>query len=287
MTDKELVQQISREIREANQEPVIHFTLERGEPGLTESKTGGTPYLPRDLAWPLGGEGLPMTLLAQVDCRALQGLPDFPHTGLLQFFIGLNDVFGLDFNDMTNQNGFRVLYHETVDPSVTAEEVQAKRPPIPEDVEPSYMTPLGEAARICFGTPGVERMTDADYRFEELFCAKWNERRPDAPIQHTWDLSCFYSDESDEDDEDEDREDGYAEGGMHQMGGYPYFTQTDPRWGGEYPDLDVVLFQLDSDMQGRRDLVLWGDCGIGNFFINRQALRRKDFSRVGYSWDCC
>ena len=134
MTDAELVQKIKKEISEANREPVIRFTLEPGEPGLTESKAGGTPYLPRDLAWPLGPDGLPMTLLAQVDCGALAGLPDFPQRGLLQFFIALNDVFGLDFDDMTNQDGFRVLYHETADPSVTAEEVLAKRPAIPDDV---------------------------------------------------------------------------------------------------------------------------------------------------------
>lgn len=279
MTDAELVQKIKKEISEANREPVIRFTLEPGEPGLTESKAGGTPYLPRDLAWPLGPDGLPMTLLAQVDCRALAGLPDFPQRGLLQFFIALNDVFGLDFDDMTNQDGFRVLYHETADPSVTAEEVLAKRPAIPDDVEPAYMTPLGGVCRIVFGKPEMQSITDGDYRYEELFCAKWNEARPDAPVQHIWDLSGIWTDEA--------CEDGYAVGAMHQIGGYPYFTQTDPRCNGKHAELDVLLFQLDSDMREGRDEVLWGDCGVGNFFISREALRRLDFSRTGYNWDCC
>ena len=77
----------------------------------------------------------------------------------------------------------------------------------------------------------------------------------------------------------------------HQLGGYPYFTQEDPRNGTAYEDLDVLLFQMDSDMrtrdEGGGDLVMWGDCGVANFFINREALKKRDFSRVCYNWDCC
>ena len=79
---------------------------------------------------------------------------------------------------------------------------------------------------------------------------------------------------------------GEERGPYHQLGGYPYFTQTDPRWGGAYPDLDVLLFQLDSQLaenRGEPDLVLWGDCGVGNFFISREALKKRDFSRGGLS----
>ena len=50
----------------------------------------------------------------------------------------------------------------------------------------------------------------------------------------------------------------------------------------------MLLFQLDSDgSKEAGDLVLWGDCGVANFFISREALRRRDFSRVCYNWDCC
>ena len=75
---------------------------------------------------------------------------------------------------------------------------------------------------------------------------------------------------------------------FHQLGGYPYFTQNDPREENpEYKDFDTLLFQLDSDFSGKKDLVLWGDSGIANFFINREALKRRDFSQVLYNWDCC
>ncbi len=67
----------------------------------------------------------------------------------------------------------------------------------------------------------------------------------------------------------------------HKLGGYPFFTQEDPR-----PRADdyLLLFQMDSD--GDAD-ILWGDCGVGNFFIREQDLKNRDFSRVLYSWDCC
>ena len=46
-------------------------------------------------------------------------------------------------------------------------------------------------------------------------------------------------------------------------------------------DYDTLLLQIDSD-----DYILWGDCGIGNFFIPKKSLIEKDFSNVLYNWDC-
>lgn len=274
MTDLELAREVWAEIQAEEREPVLRFTLEPGEPGLAESKVGGTPYLPRGMSWPLDGAGAPLCLLAQVDCRELAGLPDFPHGGLLQFFIAYTDVYGMDFDDMTAPGGFRVLYHEAVDPSVTAEEVDSRRPALPEGEELEN-TPLGSrACRIRFQAPAVQGMTEGDCRFGGLFVQKWNSRRPESPIASVWDvdLSWLYEGEN---------------GPYHQLGGYPYFTQTDPRCGGRHRELDVLLFQLDSEMRDGEDLVLWGDCGVGNFFISRAALRNRDFSRAGYNWDCC
>lgn len=75
----------------------------------------------------------------------------------------------------------------------------------------------------------------------------------------------------------------------HWVLGYPFFTQSDPR---EYSEdgiakyYDTLLFQMDSEMVESEDYVLWGDCGVGNFFINSEALKKKDFSKVFYNWDC-
>lgn len=286
MSELPLARQIAGEIVERSTEPVIRFTLERGEPGIFESKVGGTPYLPRDMAWPLDSKGMGMELLAQVDCAALAGLPDFPHEGMLQFFIALNDVFGMEFDDQTSQTGFRVLYHETVDSSVTAAEVLAKKAETSQPEEDrEYYTPLFGTYGIRFAPAEVQHITEQDYRAWEQFLQRWNELHG-TQFKSQWD---FYKATK------INREFPEPEGKApwHQLGGYPYFTQMDPRGAPafKYADLDVLLFQLDSDMltkeQGGGDLVLWGDCGVANFFINREALKRRDFSRVCYNWDCC
>lgn len=281
MSELPLARQIAGEIVERNTEPVIRFTLERGEPGIFESKVGGTPYLPRNMAWPLDSKGMGMELLAQVDCAALAGLPDFPHEGMLQFFIALNDVWGINFDTPTSTDGFRVLYHETVDSSVTAEEVESKRPPVSEEWE----SPVFENCRIVLAAPSIQHMTDSDFRAWREFFQKWNEIHG-TDFKNQWD---FYR--TTKITHEFPEPEGKAP--WHQLGGYPYFAQMDPRGAPafKYADLDVLLFQLDSDMlpkeQGGKDLVLWGDCGVANFFINREALKRRDFSRVCYNWDCC
>lgn len=278
MSEQALAQQIAAEVVAAQTEPVLRFTLEQGEePDIFESKVGGTPYLPRDMAWPLDSNGMGMQLLAQINCTALESLPDFPHTGLLQFFHALDDVYGADFDDPTAQSGYRVVYHETVDRSVTAEEVLAKmsEAPRPEDAE--YCTPLGGAYGIRFAPLSVQHINDCDYRAWSEFLRRWNEAHG-TNFKSQWDYykATRINREFPAPEE---------KGPWHQLGGYPFFTQSDPR-PGEYEDLDVLLFQLDSDGRGPDDLVLWGDCGVGNFFISREALKRRDFSRVMYNWDC-
>ena len=125
-----------------------------------------------------------------------------------------------------------------------------------------------------------------DHLLETLFCREWNRRRPDKPIQHIWDFYRLFP--RGEEPYDALAAEPEGEKTRHQLDGYPYFTQSDPR--GEKPEydrMDTLLFQLDSDGRGREDLVLWGDCGVGGFFINREDLCRRDFSKVLYNWDCC
>lgn len=79
---------------------------------------------------------------------------------------------------------------------------------------------------------------------------------------------------------DDDSEKIYelTNGEGHKLLGYPFFTQDDPRHNDEY---DTLLFQLDSCKD-----VMWGDSGVGNFFINKDKLKALDFSDVYFTWDC-
>ena len=58
-----------------------------------------------------------------------------------------------------------------------------------------------------------------------------------------------------------------ASGFGHKVGGYPGFTQEDPR---TYVDQEhtVLLLQIDSDDEVD---MLWGDCGIANFLSNQKT----------------
>ena len=62
--------------------------------------------------------------------------------------------------------------------------------------------------------------------------------------------------------------------------GYPFFTQYDPR--DTKTKYNTLLFQLDSDNKN----IMWGDFGVGNFFINNKDLENLNFSNVYFTWDC-
>ena len=105
------------------------------------------------------------------------------------------------------------------------------------------------------------------------------------PVYGTFGLTFTPSQDVLADPDDEDSEGNFG----HKIGGFPDFTQWDPR-DGEIKDsenYDFLLFQLDSDYDGAHTNVIWGDSGIGNFFISSEKLRRLDFSDVLYNWDCC
>ena len=81
----------------------------------------------------------------------------------------------------------------------------------------------------------------------------------------------------------EDTEDG------HKLFGTPAFCQGDPReyLPAEQIDFyDTLLLQIDSDYNGGDPLVIWGDSGVGNFFIHQQDLKACRFDNVLFYWDC-
>ena len=72
----------------------ISFSLEETKPW--ESKLGGCPYLEDLAAYPKDTEGEPMMFLAQLNFDEMPPLPDFPKTGILQFFVEDNGAYGLE-----------------------------------------------------------------------------------------------------------------------------------------------------------------------------------------------
>lgn len=237
-------------------------SIEKKETSLWSSKIGGNPYLPAGFDYPMDEAGQPMLLLAQINFSELPALEDFPSSGILQFYLTADDdLFGLDFDDQTSQRNFRVIFHEPV-------HAEADR----------LTTDFGflEAVnRECFPVEGeyalqfrphTDYLPHSNYAFEaafgqdsHAFFNSFGENRDSVG-------EFFYEHFSTED---------------FKVGGYPFFTQHDPRFGTRYREFDVLLLQIISEED-----IMWGDVGVGNFFIRRNDLLKKDFSNVLYNWDC-
>ncbi len=174
-------------------------------------------------------------------------LDGFPEKGLLQFWIVCDEDLGCPWNNQTNQDGFRVIYYSEIDKTVTKEEIESKFVKNEYDDNGEDWFPVFRECGMSF------------------------EKSENRYIDYYADLS----------------EDEWNENIGHKVGGYPFFTQDDPRDEEQLEYYDFLLFQLDTDSFGDEDIVMWGDAGVGNFFINSEKLKKQDFSDVLYNWDCC
>lgn len=88
------------ELLQRTEIPCMRLKLVDTTPGIAESKFGGRGYVPHDAAIPTNSEGVQMRLLAQIDCRQIT-IPDFPTSGLLQFWAINDDLTGCNFDNNT------------------------------------------------------------------------------------------------------------------------------------------------------------------------------------------
>lgn len=228
---------------------------------LTESKFAGTPYWPAHLPYPKDSNGEPMLLLAQLNFSEIPPLEAHPDKGLLQFYIGNNDVYGINFDSPTEQSDFRVLYFEDADETIAEKSFSF----LTESDTDSL--PVSQPMRLQFAKATDYTGSD-DVRFEKTFGKNF--------------AAFVRSFGENKDAVSKELYDKFPNDG-HKIGGYAYFTQEDPRgYKKEFEDW-ILLLQIDS--QGNE--IVWGDVGVANFFIHPDALKRKDFSAVMYNWDCC
>ena len=250
------------------------ITLTENELKITDSKVMGLPYIPKGAQIPQTANGDKMMMIAQINCDDLQGLADFPEKGILQFFV-LNDedgLLGLDFDNQTVQDSFRVIYHEKIEEFYDENELKSIYNPY--HFEESYITNDNESYKMNFElTSEKERFEDMFYHIFRKICKEKGLKQ----TQEDWlyrKLLNFMQ---------------YSENYYSQCDGFAFFTQEDPReYNEEYKKFDTVLFQLNSefDENTRNWKVCIGDAGVINFFINREKLKKKDFSEILYNWDC-
>lgn len=205
---------------------------------------------------PLDGNGKPMRLLCAIFCEEFTE-SILPREGVLRFYISCGEVFGTDFDHPTRQTGFRVLYDREYGHLTEG-----------EDPGPDPQFPVGGCYGLRCGPAYRQAMPRVDHRFDDVFYGLLQELG--VRIDGDGDIEAL--------------EELFSPEG-HRVGGYPHFTQFDPR---ERPGLeryDTLLLQVDSmdilDMH-----IDIGDSGVMNFFIPKEKLDRRDFSDVLFWWDC-
>ncbi|AJH76730.1 hypothetical protein DJ86_2228 [Bacillus cereus ATCC 4342] len=185
--------------------------------------------------------------------------------GMLQFFVSADDeLYGADFDHPTIQKDFRIIYHSTIIEDLNK---------VITDF--SYLNTLEledfiipEAAKLQFELDH-QPVTSRDYRFEKIFSEDidWEAI---VDKENNTELGELYDD--------------LCKDFGHKIGGYPFFTQTDPReWEEKYHQHDILLLQIDTDDSLN---IMWGDSGVTNFFIKKEDLLNLNFSNVIYNWDC-
>lgn len=272
------------ELKAAHNKEVIYIKAEKVDDlSLEESKFGGFPFVPLGGAIPTNAEGSQLALLAQINCAQLPENNMYPSDGWLQVWCLEDEMYGFWSDTIQPETNQKVLYIPAGTQGEPLERVVAMyQPYVSEDCPVWFINEQGAiwGMRLSF-THGQQGITYSDGRFRDLFLDRWNKRYPEQAVENFYDLP----------DEIFENVVDIHDGSdcAHQLGGYPYFTQYDPRYERDSTELTKyteVLFQIDSQFDTEWDMC-WGDAGVRNFFISREDLEALDFSDVLYNFDCC
>jgi len=206
-------------------------------PTIFDSKVGGLPYWDPAKTYPTDSNGKKMFLLAQINFDQDKAESPLPQSGMLQFFIGGEEMYGLDLDHPTAQKDWCIVYHEKVDASVTAETVEAMGIPSNNGDDEGVDSPVFRSCVFRLVKKETWLTPDNWERFDEL------------TLEVAEDLFGETDAESADEVFGEDQyallEEEYFYSENSHLLGHPYFTQADirePGW-----RYDTLLFQLDSE----------------------------------------
>lgn len=251
--------------------PALHLSPAGYEAYINESKLFGYPYTPGKFRHPVNTKGVPLLLLAQINCADFscsQHLLDngrpwhgglLPCRGILQFYVSPDlPAFGMNHNNLCDQSNFRVIYHPQ-----NAMLIHRGVPCNTIPVRPQI------ALKASFVR---EPLSVNDYRFSGAFAQLYKQMTGNAicdifDLPNTEGIQVYKA---------------FAKA-EHRIGGYPIFAQEDPRQSDEqYREHDFVLLQLVSKQEHG---LKWWDNGTITFLIREKELRKRDFSNVLFSVD--
>lgn len=280
------------------------------------SKTGGLPNLPAGMAWPFW-RNIPLSFVAQLDLAELKvakTLPEFPAEGRLYFFYPqwLSD----EPDDLLHPWGYNP---EDAGSAVVIYSLAEPGPPVepPEEMSRPGLFLLEEMTgvyceRFVSAVPVVSWPDDATWKWWPTKAAPTEEEREEASEAYfNWRISLARELRASQPVQP------YRGLTECQLGGHPVIEQYDDMrlerqltingiasW--SEPDLGNpeikalapgaedwrLLLQLESDGEGDylsgtgRDPAIWPGYGYIYFWIRKQDLANRDFSRVWVIEQC-
>ena len=272
MLDK--LDELIEEIKNLSKTEYYQIKITKETPEIFDSKIGGLPYWSEEKNYPTNSEGKKLFLLAQINFERENVKSPLPTNGILQFFINNDILMGVDYKNPTKQNNFRVIYHDKINYNINKDSIKKLDIPSTEKV---YYYPVYGEYKISLNK-NIEYVNYHDIKFDKFFSEAYKKVFKKALKEENY---CYFKVLNIQ-ERDEINKELKLKGINHKMLGYSYFTQEDPRYNKKYIDYDTLLLQIDSEAK----FVMWGDVGIGNFFIPKKSLIEKDFSNVLYNWDC-
>lgn len=266
-----------------NRETIKINLISETKTPLTSSNVAGWFYLPKTSTIPTTSKGEQLMYLAQINCEELPENSIYPSKGIMQFWIFGGDYnLGNDYTKPTSDSKKRVIYYPEIEEHFTEVELSEMYKPEEDKKEGELITPINDGAPFAMSFEKTSQWPlPNDFRFEEIFNEKLNEHIEETKAEEGFESYDIGEEESYDIIEELDIPN------HTQIGGYGHFTQEDPRMYDDFEDYTELLFQLDSEFGTDDYYILWGDCGVGNFFATKEQLRNLDFAECLYSWDCC
>ena len=271
------IEQFVADLNATTQREVICISLSLADNlALTDSKLGGTPYIPQGGALPTSVDGKPLFMLAQINCEQLPENTLYPKKGLLQFWIAATEapLYGLDYEAPCSNDFKRVIYYPTFGETLPIDDF------INDYTFDDENLPFNSKRQFALHfKKDTESISLEERAATQLFFEKWNE----SFSTHITTIDEFF-DEVPDDICEEINVYLLKEPTGHKIGGYPYFIEYDPRE--ENDPHTFLLLQIDIDnVEGEE--ICWGNLGgVANFFISPEDLAACEFDNVLYNWDC-
>lgn len=247
---------VVEEFKKATEKECYKVLLLEDEPNILDDKIGGQPYLPIGEELPKDKDGNFMPLLLQVNLKNID-LDNFPKKGILEIFTD---------KDVDYPCQYAIRYYEE------GLEYQTDLPTIDTShyiIEKSVKIKLEKD--IC-------HMTINDYKFTSIICPLVNKIY-NTNVNNYGQLEDFFGDFAWYDKIRDELSNPAI-----TIGGYPDFTQSDPRYD-RLQGKEECLFKLDSWTNS--NLFNIGDCGILFTLISLEDLKNDNFDNAVVDWDCC